>query len=166
VQKSANIGGTVWILGIKTERGSDAAHVAGVIDTEAGGRTELLGGLIYPVIPQVPVNQAAFVVKDSHASFIYAVSVHNPISTDPTVPDGDFKTQVEEVRLNVVIAASKQPSGKGRCSATASMAGVRCAGRWARITADGSTAVTSNSADSYDPVPAPTLSTRCAPAMA
>ena len=55
----------------------------------------------YPVVAAIPVNQAAFVVKDSRASFVYAVSVHNPISTDPTVPDGDFKIQVEETRGGV-----------------------------------------------------------------
>jgi hypothetical protein len=101
VQKLANDGGTVWILGIKTERASDDAHVAGIIDTADGGRTELLGGLIYPVVAAVPVNQAAFVVDNAQASFIYAVSVHNPLNADPAVPDGDFKIQVQETQDGV-----------------------------------------------------------------
>ncbi len=36
-----NNGGNLWILGLKTERGGT------LIDTQAGGRTELLGGLSY-----------------------------------------------------------------------------------------------------------------------
>jgi hypothetical protein len=45
--------------------------------------------------------------------------------------------------------------------------GAAPAGRWARMTADGSTAVTSRSDGSYDPVPAPTLTTvRASPSAA
>jgi hypothetical protein len=43
------------------------------------------------------------------------------------------------------IAASKEPSGKGRTSAEASTPGAAPGGRCARITVDGSTAVTSRS---------------------
>jgi hypothetical protein len=101
VEKVVNDGATLWILGLKTERPTDATHVAGVIDTENGGRTELLGGLIYPVLANVPVNQAAFVVNNSQASFVYAMSVHNPILADPNAPDGDFKIQVQETQDGV-----------------------------------------------------------------
>ena len=111
-----NNGGTVWILGLKTEKGGDSINTAGVIDTESSGSTEVLGGLVYPVTT-IPVNQAAFVVNDSKASFVYAVSAHNHISTDPSMPDGDFKTQVQEVRAGVVrnlassTIAAKTPRG-------------------------------------------------------
>jgi hypothetical protein len=100
VLKVLNDGGTLWILGIKTERPSDATHVAGIIDTEDGGSTELLGGLIYPVVT-VPVNQAAFVIDNSKVSLVYAVSVHNPLNADPDTPDGDFKIQVQETQDGV-----------------------------------------------------------------
>ncbi|MCA1606987.1 MAG: glycoside hydrolase family 55 protein, partial [Acidobacteria bacterium] len=48
-----NNGATLWILGLKTE------NVASIIDTKAGGRTELLGGLLYPVWA-VPTSTSAF----------------------------------------------------------------------------------------------------------
>lgn len=118
-QKILNNGGTLWILGLKTERGSDSTHVAGIIDTESGGSTELLGGLVYTVTAAIPVNQAAFVITDSQASLIYAVSVHNPISSDPLTPDGDFKTQVQETQAGVVMnltsaaIAAQTPRGQG-----------------------------------------------------
>jgi hypothetical protein len=98
VRKFFNKGGTLWILGAKTERGGDGTNIAGIIDTENGGSTELLGGLIYPVSTQVPVNEAAFVIGDSQVSLVYAVSVHNVLSPSPTTPDGDFKIQVEETQ--------------------------------------------------------------------
>lgn len=101
-RKMLNQGGTVWILGIKTEKEGDAVNTAGVIDTEASGSTEVLGGLLYPVTAKIPVNQAAFVVNDSKASFIYAISSYSAISTSTTTADGDFKTQVQETQAGVV----------------------------------------------------------------
>jgi hypothetical protein len=97
VRKFFNKGGNLWILGVKTERGGDGTNIAGIIDTENGGSTELLGGLIYPVSAQIPVNEAAFVIGgNSQASLVYAVSVHNPLSSSPATPDGDFKIQIED----------------------------------------------------------------------
>jgi Pectate lyase superfamily protein len=116
-RKMLNNGGKVWILGLKTEKGGDTVNTAGVIDTESSGSTEVLGGLVYPVTATIPVNQATFVVNDSKASFVYAVSAHNRISTDPSTPDGDFKTQIQEVRAGVVRSlasstiAAKSPRG-------------------------------------------------------
>src|SRR5882757_9694159 len=100
-RKMLNAGGTVWILGLKTEKGGDTVNTAGIIDTESSGSTEVLGGLVYPVTT-VPVNQVAFVINDSKASLVYAVSAYNPISTNPSTADGDFKTQVQEVQAGVV----------------------------------------------------------------
>lgn len=56
-----NIGGTLWILGLKTERGGS------LIDTEQGGKTELLGGFCYTtsggaVGPMFIVNSASLSV--------------------------------------------------------------------------------------------------------
>ena len=61
--------------------------------------------------------------------------------------------------VNVAMDASKEASGNGRASAGASIAAGRCEGRCDLIVADGSTAVTCLSTGSYDPAPAPTLST-------
>ncbi|MBE1583406.1 hypothetical protein H4W80_001664 [Nonomuraea angiospora] len=61
--------------------------------------------------------------------------------------------------VTVAMAASKLSSSKGRRSATASRAGARWRGRWARIAAEGSTATTWRSSGSYEPAPAPTLMT-------
>src|SRR6185437_14430223 len=65
------------------------------------------------------------------------------------------------------IAASKDWSWNGRLSAAAAMHGAAPAGRCARMTADGSAAVTSRPGGSYEPVPAPTFSTvRASPSAA
>ncbi|MGA7935837.1 MAG: glycosyl hydrolase family 28-related protein [Kovacikia sp.] len=52
-----NDGGSLWILGLKTERGGT------LIDTKNGGRTELLGGLAYTTTPSSDGTQ-------SHPMFI------------------------------------------------------------------------------------------------
>lgn len=62
--KITNDGGTLWILGLKTEQ------PATVIETMAGGRTELLGALIYPSTG-TPASNVAFRSIDSNVSYIY-----------------------------------------------------------------------------------------------
>jgi len=62
-------GGLFWILGLKTEGAST------VLKTTGGGQTELLGGLLYPVVP-VPTNMPAFVNTESQHSLTYAVSAN------------------------------------------------------------------------------------------
>jgi hypothetical protein len=69
--KLENAGTELWVLGIKTERPTV------VIQTTEGGRTELLGGLLYPV-QEVPPDLPAFVSIDAHHSLIYAVSAYEP----------------------------------------------------------------------------------------
>jgi hypothetical protein len=68
--------------------------------------------------------------------------------------------------LSTAIAAPKERSANGSASAIARTAGAACSGRWAAMTADGSTAPTGRSRGSYDPVPAPTFSTLSAPPIA
>lgn len=58
-----NEGGQLWILGIKTEGPGT------VITTSNGGRTELLGGLIYSSGGARTQDQPALVIEDSQASF-------------------------------------------------------------------------------------------------
>jgi hypothetical protein len=84
--KIINKGGKLWILGLKTEgTGTN-------IETENGGATEVLGGLIYPVwrtSPEIP----AFVVNDSRAAFIYAVSNYKQPAAGT-----NFAIQVQETQ--------------------------------------------------------------------
>lgn len=84
--KITNRGGNLWILGLKTE------GIGTNIETEQGGSTEVLGGLIYPVW-KIPRERAAFVVSDSRASLIYAVS-----SYKPTAEGSNFAIQIEETQ--------------------------------------------------------------------
>ena len=87
--KVTNRSGKLWILGLKTEgTGTN-------IDTEDGGATELLGGLVYPVW-KVPPGTPGFVVNDSRASFIYAVS-----SYKPAAGGNNFAVQIKETRHGV-----------------------------------------------------------------
>ncbi|NJL34113.1 MAG: hypothetical protein HC893_09945 [Chloroflexaceae bacterium] len=81
-----NNGGAAWVMGIKTEGAGT------VIDTRNGGRSELLGTLIYPVVeftddkPQYP----AFVSTDSSMSLIYSLSVYGELR--------NYTVQIEETR--------------------------------------------------------------------
>ena len=63
--------GTLWIMGLKTEQGGT------VIQTAAGGSTEVLGNLIYPA-KAVNSNTIAFQSTDARVSCIYTQSVYCP----------------------------------------------------------------------------------------
>lgn len=81
-----NKGGTLWILGLKTEgKGT-------VISTSAGGKTELLGTLIYPVqeFTEEEKKQAAFINNESSQSLIYSLSVYGS--------NRNYDIQIEETR--------------------------------------------------------------------
>ena len=84
--KISNNGGTLWVLGLKTELPST------VLRTSSSGFSELLGGLVYPV-DRVPAGTPAFVTVNSSVSLIYAVSAYNSAS--------QYSTQVEETRGDV-----------------------------------------------------------------
>lgn len=87
--KIENKGGTLWILGLKTEgKGT-------VINTTVGGKTELLGTLIYPVLDFTAEEkkQAAFINNESSQSLIYSVSAYSPSK--------NYDIQVEETRNGV-----------------------------------------------------------------
>ncbi|WP_299490304.1 glycoside hydrolase family 55 protein [Acaryochloris sp. IP29b_bin.137] len=87
--KVLNNGGNLWILGIKTEgKGS-------VIETTNGGKTELLGTLIYPVrkFSAAEKNQAAFINNESSHTLIYSVSAYGPLRNYPI--------QIKEVRNGI-----------------------------------------------------------------
>jgi hypothetical protein len=103
--KISNKGGRLWILGLKTE------GIGTNIDTEQGGSTEVLGGLIYPVWKTAP-DSVSFVVNDSHASFIYAVSSYKPAASG-----GNFAVQVQETQhgeTKSLLSTSLLPRGFGR----------------------------------------------------
>jgi len=84
--KIVNKGGKLWILGLKTEgTGTN-------IETDQGGSTEVLGGLIYPVW-KTPPDTPAFAVNDSRASFIYMVSNYKQPEAGT-----NFTVQVQETQ--------------------------------------------------------------------
>ncbi len=61
--KVTNNGGDLWVLGFKTEGAGSA------IETNNGGRTELLGAEIYPSGYVPPAGKACFIVNNSSFSF-------------------------------------------------------------------------------------------------
>ena len=67
--KIINVGANLWILGLKTERGGT------VIDTRAGGRTELLGSLLYPS-RAIEQSSPAFLSTDAQASYIFSANTY------------------------------------------------------------------------------------------
>lgn len=66
--KVTNNGGDLWILGFKTEGEGSA------IETNNGGRTEVLGGEIYPSAYVPPAGKACFLVNNSSVSFSIGTS--------------------------------------------------------------------------------------------
>lgn len=87
--KITNKGGTLWILGLKTEgKGT-------VINTSLGGKTELLGTLIYPTqeFTEEEKKQAAFINNNSSHSLIYSLSVYGA--------NRNYDIQVEETRNGI-----------------------------------------------------------------
>ncbi len=79
-----NDGGTLWILGFKTERGGT------LIDTRGGGRTEVLGGFCYAT--SGPKTDPMFVVREASLSVTIGESCFNR---------NPFETLVSETRDGV-----------------------------------------------------------------
>lgn len=63
-----NRGGQFWVLGMKTE------YLSTKIASYAGAKTELLGGLMYPVHPVKDESLPMFINENSDLSLIHAVS--------------------------------------------------------------------------------------------
>ncbi|UYZ62045.1 glycosyl hydrolase family 28-related protein [Hymenobacter weizhouensis] len=61
----ANNGATLWVLGVKTEGWGT------VISTTSGGKTEVVGGLLYPVRSDYERKYPAFVVDNASASLTF-----------------------------------------------------------------------------------------------
>ena len=89
--KIVNNGGRLWILGLKTEQAGTN------VETNNGGYTEVLGGLLYPA-HNVPSDQSAFVINDSRASLIYAVTNY---SVPSTASFANYQHQVTETQNGV-----------------------------------------------------------------
>jgi hypothetical protein len=79
-----NKGGMLWIMGMKTERKGY------VIKTTNCGRTELLGGLLYPTKPFSSSDSAAFICENSKQSLIFGTSSY--------ISGGMYPTLVREKR--------------------------------------------------------------------
>lgn len=91
-----NNGGNLWILGLKTEQPNTAVKTVG------GGRTELLGGFLFPVAP-VPAGSPAFVNEESSHSLSYV-----------THGQTDYQIQVRETRGGItrdLVKAAVLPRG-------------------------------------------------------
>jgi Pectate lyase superfamily protein len=78
-----NNGGTVWILGLKTE------NKGTVVKTTGGGKTEILGGLIYPSSQKISQDHPAFINDKSHLSVMTRTSFYQ---------GGRYETVVRETR--------------------------------------------------------------------
>ncbi|MFK8028965.1 MAG: glycosyl hydrolase family 28-related protein [Gammaproteobacteria bacterium] len=94
-----NDGSDLWILGIKTEKRGT------VIETINGGRTEVLGGMLYTTVPTT--NDPAFVTTDSAAS-IAGVRETNFISAPYEVPFSETRGAVTSELQNTDV-----PNGVG-----------------------------------------------------
>ncbi|MBE9179426.1 endopolygalacturonase [Oculatella sp. LEGE 06141] len=81
-----NNGSDLWILGLKTEKEGT------VVETNGGGKTEILGGLIYPAGggDRIPSNRPAFINNNSHLS-IAGVGESKYVK-------GSYKILVQETR--------------------------------------------------------------------
>lgn len=81
-----NNGGSLWILGLKTE------DEGTLVETKNGGKTEIIGGLMYPAGKNIPKERPAFINDNSQLSLIIRTSFY--IS-------GRYETFVRETRDNV-----------------------------------------------------------------
>jgi hypothetical protein len=79
IQRVENNAATLWILGIKTENGGT------IIQTDNGGKSELLGGFLYSL---GTVPGPAFINNNSSQSLTYATNVDGG--------GGDYTTQIQE----------------------------------------------------------------------
>lgn len=85
-RKILNQGGTLWILGLKTEKEGTA------VETTEAGKTEILGGLLYPAMPRsrsLPADQPAFINHESALSVVMGESSYG---------GGFYNTIVQETR--------------------------------------------------------------------
>ncbi len=84
-----NNGANLWILGLKTE------DPYTVIETKGGGKTEVLGGLLYPGqgTTPVPTTDVAFVNNESQISLVYVTGVYKE--------GQDYTIHVKETRGGV-----------------------------------------------------------------
>ncbi|MDX2052553.1 MAG: glycosyl hydrolase family 28-related protein [Polyangiaceae bacterium] len=97
-----NDGGTLWLLGYKTEYQSTN------IFNRGGAKTEMLGGLIYPVTEQWP-DIPSFINEESSLSMIFAYRVY--------VERANQNVIVKETRGGVVRELSKTEAfGRGAWS--------------------------------------------------
>ena len=78
-----NQGSRLWVLGLKTEL------PVTIVETQDGGSTEVLGGLLYPVHP-VAADLPAFVSIEGSYSLSYAVSAYST--------SRNYTLQVEDTR--------------------------------------------------------------------
>lgn len=84
--KVLNKGGNLWILGIKVE------GTGTVMETNNGGKTEILGNLLYPGkdFSEQVKQQPAFINRESSMSLIYSYSFYTE--------NQNYSTQIEETR--------------------------------------------------------------------
>ncbi|MBF2067339.1 MAG: glycoside hydrolase family 55 protein [Calothrix sp. C42_A2020_038] len=82
-----NDGGSVWILGLKTE------DEGTVVETTNNGKTEILGGLIYPAAKNIPKDRPAFINDNSQFSISTRTSIHQ---------GGRYETFFQEKRGNEI----------------------------------------------------------------
>lgn len=78
-----NVGGQVWLLGMKTEGAGT------VIGTSGGGKTELLGGLLYPATG-VAAGTLAFAATDAEQSLSFASTSYDA-AQDYALPIGETR---------------------------------------------------------------------------
>lgn len=88
-QHFINDGGTLWILGFKTEEGARTT----LIETINGGRTEILGGHLYTYDTSKGNSRPMFVTRDS------ALSV---FAREANIASESYEIYVEESRAGVV----------------------------------------------------------------
>lgn len=100
--KIINNGGNLWILGLKTEKEGV------VVETTNNGKTEILGGLLYPIEP-VAKQQPAFINDNSSLSVTIAESCY--------AQDRNYKIAVKETQNGVTKVLSNTPIlGRTWCS--------------------------------------------------
>ena len=103
VPKILNDGADLWVFGLKTEDAST------VIETRDGGRTELLGGFIFPTGP-LDGDTPVFLVDNAEATFSYLMQ---DFSLGQNAPILQIREIVGEEMFDILTAETFPRPGEG-----------------------------------------------------
>ncbi|MFM9956447.1 MAG: glycosyl hydrolase family 28-related protein [Phycisphaerales bacterium] len=106
--KMFNDGGDVWVLGFKTEKPGT------IVRTTSAGKTEILGGLIYPV-NDLPLEQPMFVCDKASMSVVVGESAYGPNAFHKIIAEVTRGTALRRLFFNEIPRRTGNGWGAALC---------------------------------------------------